>query len=80
MKNQFVEDIMDRQGVAEYFNEIVDAFSRTTEGRYVFICDIPKDFSYWSKDAVEYFGLPGDKMHGAGDLWLEHIDPESRPL
>jgi len=74
----FVEDIMDRQGVAEYFNEIVDAFSQTADGRYVYICDIAKDFSFWSREAVEYFGLPGPMIHGAGNIWAEHIEPESR--
>ncbi len=63
---------------SKYFPEIFDAFSHTADGKYVYICYIPDDNSIWSKEAVEYFGLPSTHMHGAGAIWTEHIFPEER--
>ncbi|MCR5100257.1 MAG: EAL domain-containing protein [Butyrivibrio sp.] len=64
--------------IAKYFPEVFDAFSHTVDGKYVYICYIPEDFSIWSKEAVEYFGLPSIYMHEAGKIWTEHIAPEDR--
>ena len=36
------------------------------------------DYSRWSKNAVDYFGLPGEYMYNAGSIWEEHIHPEDR--
>ncbi len=69
---------MDKLALAENFEDIFESFSSTGDGKYVFICDIPRDYSIWSKDAVDYFGLPSNKMRGAGEIWQEHIEPESR--
>ncbi len=58
--------------------DIFKALSDTEPGRYVFVCDIASDISIWSDAAIEYFGLPDSQMEHAGDIWLEHIDPEYR--
>ncbi len=68
----------DTEKSSKYFPEIFDAFSHTADGKYVYICYIPEDNSIWSKEAVEYFGLPSNHMHGAGAIWTEHIFPEER--
>ena len=59
-------------------DEIFTAFSIVAEGAYVFLCNMKYDISRWSKSAVEYFGLPGEYMEKAGDIWIEHIHPDDR--
>jgi PAS domain S-box-containing protein len=54
------------------------AFKVVSEGNYVFICDMKYDFSRWSKNAVDTFGMPSEYMYGAGDIWENQIHPEDR--
>ncbi len=54
------------------------AFEVVSEGTYVFLCDMKYDFSRWSKNAVDTYGLPAEYMYGAGDIWENHIHPEDR--
>lgn len=57
---------------------IFDAYSIAADGAYVYVCDIQRNISKWSKAAVDYFGLPGEYMEDAGKIWTEHISPEDR--
>ena len=54
------------------------AFETVSDGTYVFLCDMKYDFSRWSKNAVDTFGLPAEYMYGAGDIWENCIHPEDR--
>ncbi|MBR0133489.1 MAG: EAL domain-containing protein, partial [Lachnospiraceae bacterium] len=54
------------------------SFEIIAEGTYVYLCDMKYDFSRWSKNAVDAFGLPSEFMYGAGDIWEEHIHPDDR--
>ncbi len=54
------------------------AFEVVSEGTYVYLCDMKYDFSHWSKNAVDTFGLPSEYMYGAGDIWENHIHPDDR--
>ena len=54
------------------------AFEVVSEGTYVFLCDMKYDFSRWSKNAVDTYGLPAEYMYGAGDIWENRIHPEDR--
>ncbi|MCR4902949.1 MAG: EAL domain-containing protein [Butyrivibrio sp.] len=64
--------------IAKHFPEIFEAFSHTADGKYVYIGYMPEDFSIWSREAAEYFGLPSTIMRNAGQVWSEHIAPEDR--
>ena len=55
-----------------------NAFEALAEGGYVFLCDMKYDFSRWSKDAVDTYGLPSEYMYGAEDIWENQIHPEDR--
>lgn len=57
---------------------LFEAFSVVSEGCYIYLCDLKRDYSRWSKNAVEYFGLPGEYMYNAGEVWKEHIHPDDR--
>ena len=54
------------------------SFEVVSDGTYVFLCDMKYDFSRWSKNAVDTFGLPSEYMYGAGDIWENRIHPEDR--
>ena len=54
------------------------SFEVVAEGTYVYLCDMKYDFSRWSKNAVDKYGLPSEYMYGAGDIWENHIHPEDR--
>lgn len=59
-------------------SQIFSAFSETSERRYVYICNMSTNVSRWSKNAVDYFGLPSEYMYDAGHIWEEHIHPDDR--
>ena len=54
------------------------AFDLVSEGTYVYLCDMKYDFSRWSKNAVDAYGLPAEYMYGAGDIWENRIHPDDR--
>ena len=54
------------------------AFEVVSEGTYVYLCDMKYDFSRWSKNAVDTYGLPAEYMYGAGDIWENCIHPDDR--
>ena len=61
-------------------DELFNAFSIIAEGTYVYLCDMRYDISRWSRAAVDQFGLPGDYIFAAGDVWEEHIHPDDREI
>lgn len=64
--------------VSYTLDSLFEALSIVSEGSHVYLCDLQQDYSRWSKNAVEYFGLPGEYMHNAGEIWKEHIHPDDR--
>ena len=62
--------------------KMIDALYRSyevvAEGTYVYLCDMKYDFSRWSKNAVDTYGLPSEYMYGAGDIWENNIHPDDR--
>ncbi len=73
-----VFELMDREAIGNYFPEILEALSYTADGKYVFLNNLDEDYSYWSPQAVEYFGLPGVLMKEAGPIWMHHVAPQDR--
>ncbi|MCR4955251.1 MAG: EAL domain-containing protein [Lachnospiraceae bacterium] len=61
-------------------DSLYEAFSIIGDDTYVYLCDMKYDCSRWSKDLVDAFGLPGEYMYGAGDIWEEHIHPDDRKV
>lgn len=64
--------------ILRFSDQMFEAFSITSKTSYIFVCNLWTDVSRWSKNAVEYFGLPGEFMEGAGKIWESHIHPEDR--
>lgn len=63
---------------ARLASRIFDGFSETTNRRYLFMCDMSTGLIRWSKNAVEYFGLPGEFIEESIDVWGELIHPDDR--
>ncbi|MDY5987618.1 MAG: diguanylate cyclase [Lachnoclostridium sp.] len=72
MKKEITEE---RKSILD---KLYQAFEIVSEGSYVYLCDIKYDYSRWSETAVQYFGLPGEYMYHAGDIWEQHIHPEDQ--
>lgn len=67
-----------RREEMDFSDKLFDAFSKTSPNSYIFLCNMWTDISRWSLSAVEYFGLPGEYMEGAGRIWEGFIHPEDR--
>ena len=59
-------------------DKLYRSFEIISEGAYVYLCDMKYDYSKWTEEAVQYFGLPGEYMYHAGDIWEEHIHPDDQ--
>ncbi|MBQ7587867.1 MAG: GGDEF and EAL domain-containing protein [Lachnospiraceae bacterium] len=59
-------------------DSLYEAFSTVAQDAYVFLCNMKYDYSRWSKNAVNFFGLPGEYMENAGGIWEEYIHPDDR--
>ncbi len=74
----FDDGRMQKDKIAEFFPEIFQLFSDNSYGKYVYIENIKTGYSFWSQEAVDYFGLPNAIMKDAGDIWTEHIAPQDK--
>ncbi len=57
-------------------NEFFDVVAGSLKTRYIYMCNMNTNISKWSKNAVDFFGLPGEYMHDANSIWIQHIHPE----
>ena len=57
-------------------NELFEAFASASDNVYIYVCDMKTDISRWSKAAVDYFGLAGEYLEDAANIWGQHIHPE----
>ena len=68
----------------EQFNKqkldsLFEAFSILANGAYTYVTDAKSDVTRWSKEAVEYFGLPSEYVENTKERWMEKIHPEDQP-
>ena len=56
-------------------NDLFEAFASASDHVYIYVCDMKTDVSRWSKAAVDYFGLEGEYLKNAADIWAQHIHP-----
>ena len=64
----------------ELDSRIFDGFAETSKRTYIHLCNMQTGISRWSRNAVEYFGLPGEYFDNAGEIWGEHIHPADRDM
>lgn len=58
-------------------NQVFDLFAASSDDIYVYICDMKRDYSRWSLNTVEVFGVP-EYTYNNGALWMEYIHPDDR--
>lgn len=63
---------------SELDNRLFDGIVATLDRSYLYVSNLKTGISRWDKNAVEYFGMPGEYMENAGDIWAEHIHPDDR--
>ena len=56
--------------------QIWDIVSNVPDGQFVFIENLETGVSNWSRDAVEYFGLPGVNVENTKDIMKELVHPD----
>lgn len=59
-------------------DRMFSAFSATSDTTYIYMCNLQTNVSRWSRTAVDYFGLPGEYMYDAGNIWLGFVHPDDR--
>lgn len=57
-------------------NELFEAFGSASDNVYIYVCDMKTDISRWSKAAVDYFGLAGEYLENAANVWGQHVHPD----
>ncbi|MBD5521919.1 MAG: EAL domain-containing protein [Lachnospiraceae bacterium] len=57
-------------------NELFEAFASASDNVYIYVCDMKTDISRWSKAAVNYFGLEGEYLKDAANVWAQHVHPD----
>jgi EAL domain-containing protein (putative c-di-GMP-specific phosphodiesterase class I) len=68
----------EKQGPYDTISKIYDTFAVTSKSRYSYVYDIEKNMARWSENAVKYFGLPGEYVYKADQVWEVHVHPEDR--
>ena len=58
-------------------NRFFDLFSTASEDVYMYVCDMKRDYSRWSRNTVEVFGVE-EYVYKNGEVWMEHIHPDDR--
>lgn len=59
-------------------NILYQAFAEASDYVYIYVTDVNEDLTRWSKNAVDYFGLPGEYIKNVADLWIERVHPDDR--
>lgn len=68
---------LDRSGLE---NRMFTAIAETSDRLYIYLCNMRTNVSRWCRNAVEYFGLPGEYMVDAGKIWEQCIHPDDREV
>ncbi len=61
---------------ADFSTKIFDVVSKVPEGQFVFLENIATGISTWSKEAVEYFGLPGTNITNTAEVIKALVHPD----
>ena len=68
-----LKNVIDRDQIIKFFPQILSALSHTADSKFVFISNISTGYSYWSPEAIEYFGLSTESGYKIEKEWIEHI-------
>lgn len=57
-------------------NELFEAFASASDNVYIYVCNMKTNISRWSRAAVDYFGLTGEYLEDAANVWGQHVHPD----
>ena len=57
-------------------DSLFESLSVLANGAYTYVTHIGSNVTRWSKEAVDYFGLPSEYMENALLTWMKRIHPE----
>lgn len=57
-------------------DSLFEAFSHIAKTSEVYLCNMRYDYSRWSKDVVDAYGLPSQYLYTAGEVWEKYIHPD----
>ncbi len=60
-------------------DSLFESLSVLANGAYTYVTHIGSNVTRWSKEAVDYFGLPSEYMENALPAWMKRIHPEDLP-
>lgn len=69
---------MPKEISTEFDSLLFDSLSDLSENTFLFLANMKTNYYRWSKNAVEYFGLPGEIMYDVPSVWIKYIHPDDR--
>ena len=60
-------------------DSLFESLSVLANGAYTYVTHIGSNVTRWSKEAVDYFGLPSEYMENALPTWMKRIHPDDLP-
>lgn len=70
--------VFNREEIKNKLDEIFESFSSLLDAQYICFGDLTSGNSIWSKEAVEYFGLPSERISETLAVWVESIREDYR--
>ncbi|MBQ8092580.1 MAG: GGDEF and EAL domain-containing protein [Clostridia bacterium] len=64
----------------QIINWLFDSLEAVSDGGYVYICDLKTEYSKWSQDAVDVFGLQSTNVYRIVDYWSRIVHPDDLNL
>lgn len=61
-------------------NYLFEAFGGASENIFVYVGDIKKRKTRWSRNAVEFFGLEDEYVDDCANTWIERIHPDDKKI
>ena len=66
--------------IANLDSQIFEALGQTSDNMYIYMADLQRDFSRWSRSSVKYFDMPGEYIENTAEEWVKHIHPQDRHI
>ena len=66
--------------IANLDSQIFEALGQTSDNMYIYMADLQRDFSRWSRSSVKYFNMPGEYIENTAEEWVKHIHPQDRHI
>ncbi|MGN0666721.1 MAG: EAL domain-containing protein [Huintestinicola sp.] len=61
-------------------NILFEAFAEASDNVYIYMLDMGTGRSRWSKNCVEYFGIPSEYPDNSAEMWQKHVHPDDREM